>query len=302
MKILVLGGGDSPEKEVSLRSAKAVAEAARQAGFKVIEADPQEKPDIFDKVPKDAIVFPILHGKNGEDGVIQKELEKRGLPHLGSDSASSEACFNKWVTHQKLEAAGIPMPKAVLVTKENYSSTPLYKQPFILKVLRGGSSIGTLKVPNPDLLKLHQIDDLFRLDKEAILEELIEGTEITVPVLDQYTLPVIEIIPPPNEEFDYANKYNGRSQELCPPKSVPQELQDQARIISEKVHKTMGCRHLSRVDLMIDKAGKLYVLEINTMPGMTDQSLYPKSAAVAGISMPELVKKFADMVKRDYSI
>jgi D-alanine-D-alanine ligase len=128
------------------------------------------------------------------------------------------------------------------------------------------------------------------------------GNEITVPILDQKALPVVEIVPPDNEEFDYDNKYNGRSQELCPPLSVPRETQKQAQELAEKVHKTMGCRHLSRVDIMIDKAGKLYVLEINTMPGMTDQSLYPKSALVAGMMMPDLMTKFVELVKRDYSI
>src|SRR5579862_7662582 len=104
MKILVLGGGDSPEREVPLRSAKSVADAAREAGFKVSEADPKDGFDVLDKISKDTLVFPILHGKNGEDGTLQKELEARQLPFLGSDSASSEECFNKWRTRQKLEA------------------------------------------------------------------------------------------------------------------------------------------------------------------------------------------------------
>lgn len=135
-----------------------------------------------------------------------------------------------------------------------------------------------------------------------MLEELIEGTEITVPVLDGQALPVIEIVPPQDEEFDYENKYNGRTQELCPPQNVSRELQNQAQRLAEKVFKIMGARHLARVDMMMDKSGRIYVLEINTMPGMTDSSLFPKSAAAAGYSMPDLVSKFIDLVKRDYKI
>jgi D-alanine-D-alanine ligase len=304
MKILVLCGGDSPEREVSLRSAKSIAQAAETAGFEVIEADPKTGLEDLDRISKDALVFPILHGKNGEDGVIQKELEKRKLAFLGADSQSSAACFDKWLTHQTLEAAGVPMPKAVLVSKENYLNEPMSREPHVLKILHGGSSIGTMKIPYPEppSLKNIRIENLFKLEDQAIVEELIEGIEITAPILDTAALPIVEILPPENEEFDYINKYNGRTQEICPPSSVSQELQTEARQLAEKVHKIMNCRHLSRVDIMIDKQSKLYVLEVNTMPGLTDQSLYPKAAAVAGYPMPQLVAKFADLVKRDYRL
>jgi D-alanine-D-alanine ligase len=194
------------------------------------------------------------------------------------------------------------MPEAVLVSRDTYHSQALAKKPHVLKVLNGGSTIGILIARKPDKVSDKQIDEVFNIESNAVLEELIVGNEITVPILDQKALPVVEIVPPDNEEFDYDNKYNGRSQELCPPLSVPRETQKQAQELAEKVHKTMGCRHLSRVDIMIDKAGKLYVLEINTMPGMTDQSLYPKSALVAGMMMPDLMTKFVELVKRDYSI
>lgn len=302
MKILILGGGDSPEREVSLRSAGAVAAAAKTAGFEVLEIDPKYDLEKLDQVSRDTIVFPILHGKNGEDGVIQKLLESRGFAYLGSDSRVSADCFDKWVTRQKLMAAGLPMPAGSLVTKKNYLQDPLSKKPHVLKVARGGSSIGTLIVENAGNINLDKVSEIFKLDDKAMLEELIIGQETTVPVLDKTALPVIEIIPPQNEEFDYQNKYNGRSQELCPPKNVPQELQKKARSLAEKVHQTMGARHLSRVDIMIDANSNLFVLEINTIPGLTDQSLYPKSAAAAGMAMPELIKKFVELVKRDYNL
>jgi len=301
MKILVLGGGISPEHEVSLRSAKNVAEAARQAGFEVAEADPADGLAVLDD-SKGSVVLPILHGKNGEDGVIQKEFEARNLAFLGSGSAVSAECFDKWLTRRKLEAAGINMPKAALVHSEDYPKQPLAAKPHVLKVSRGGSSIGTLMAHDPENISQQSIDELFKLDDTAVLEELVEGNEITVPVLDGKALPVIEIIPPQNEEFDYENKYNGRTQELCPPKNVSEPAQEKAQRLAEKVHTVMGARHLSRVDIMIDKNNDLYVLEINTMPGMTSGSLYPKSAKQAGMDMPALVRKFVELVRRDYKL
>jgi len=291
---------DSPEREVSMRSAKAVANAARSAGFEVTEISVINDPSILDDIPKDAIVLPISHGANAEDGWVQAELEKRNFPFLGSDSKSSKDCFDKWTTRRMLEKAGIEMPKAARVTKETFKKHALTKKPYVLKILNGGSSIGTLIVRDPARVEQSEIDDIFDMEDNAVLEQLIEGTEITVPILDKHALSVIEIIPPQGLEFDYNNKYNGATQELVPPKNVSVEIQEQAQEIAEEVHRIMGCRHLSRTDFMVDRGGKVFVLEINTMPGMTNQSLYPKSAAVAGYDMPELIKQFVGLVERDF--
>ncbi len=302
MLVVVLGGGDSPEREVSLRSAKAVADAARAAGFEGVELDPRDGLAALDKLPKSTVVLPILHGAGGEDGTLQAELQKRGLPYMGADSRSSKACFDKWQTRQALTKAGLPMPEGVFVTAETYAAQPLAKRPHVLKVNRGGSSIGTLIVRDPAKVDARQVQAVFELDKQAILEELIEGTEITVPVLDQTALTPIEIRPPEGGEFDYENKYSGVTAELCPPESVSEAVQKQAMKLAERVHKVMGCRHLSRTDLMIDSGGHSFILEINTIPGLTAQSLFPKSAAVAGLDMPKLVARFIAMVKRDYHL
>ena len=301
MKILVLGGGNSPERAVSLRSAKAVAKAAAKAGFEVSEADPALGLTTLDSLT-DAVVFPILHGQGGEDGELQAELEKRNLPFLGSGSESSANCFDKWKTRESITRLGIPMPKAERVSKETYAGQALSEQPHVLKVNRGGSSIGTLIIRQPGKVHDEQINKLFELDDVAVIEELIIGTEITVPVLDKTALPVIEIQPPQGLEFDYDNKYNGATAEICPPESISKQVQEEARRLAESVHQIMECRHLSRVDIMIDKSENLYVLEINTIPGLTDQSLYPRSAAVAGYDMPNLVREFAELVKRDYNL
>ncbi len=299
-KILILGGGVSPERQVSLRSAKAVAAAAREAGFGVLEGDPANGLEILDR-QAGIMVLPVLHGKNGEDGVIQKELEARGLPYLGTESDASIACFDKWTTRLGLTHAGLPMSTAELVDETSYFKSPLTTKPHVLKIVHGGSSIGTMicRDAKPDE---QEVSEIFAMEDKAVLESLIEGTEITVPVLDRRALPVIEIVPPTDGEFDYDNKYNGKTQEIVPPKSVSEELQKRAQRLAEKAHAAMGCRHLSRVDMMIDKKNSIYILEVNTMPGLTNQSLYPKSAAVAGMDMPRLVTKFVDMVKRDYNL
>lgn len=301
MKILVLGGGISPERDVSLRSAKAVANAARVAGYDIIEADPKDGLPAIDN-PKETIVFPILHGAGGEDGVLQAELERRDLAFLGSGSKSSKDCFDKWVTRQMLEATKIPMPRGERVNRNNYQNSPLAKNPHVLKVNHGGSSIGTLIVRDISQIKQADVDQVFQLENDAVIEELVEGIEITVPIFDKTALPAIEVRPPDGGEFDYENKYNGKSAELCPPPSLSEEQHKNAQQLAERVHAFMECRHLSRVDTIMKPDGSLVVLEINTIPGLTDQSLYPKSAAVAGMTMPQLVTKFAELVKRDYNL
>ncbi|HYF97254.1 MAG TPA: D-alanine--D-alanine ligase [Patescibacteria group bacterium] len=302
MKIIVLGGGISPEREVSLRSSAAVKDALIQAGYKVIYLDPKDGLDALDDLSAGSIVFPILHGEGGEDGIIQSELEKRNLPYLGTMSAESVICFDKWQTHEKLEQAGIPMAQGVIVDKNTYATHKLAKKPHVLKVLRGGSSIGTYIARDLSHVGQDDIDKVFSLSNEALIEELIEGSEITVPIFDDHALPVIEIVPPTDQEFDYKNKYNGLTQEICPPQSVDGKTQERAQKLAEHVHQTLGARHFSRIDIIVQNDGDLKVLELNTIPGMGAQSLYPKSAAEAGMSMPDLVKKFVKLVERDYGL
>lgn len=296
-KIIVLGGGSSAEREISLLSAQGVRTALISSGFDTKQIDPR-----YDKrfLSGGAIVFPILHGVYGEDGGVQAEMEKASIPFLGSDSISSKNSFYKNLTRDILKAHNVSLPKGDYISFEQYSDHELSKTPHVLKIIDGGSSIGTY-IQRGGKMSTKEIENNFSNSK-FLIEELIEGVEITVPILDAKALPVIEIIPPQDGEFDYENKYNGQTEELCPPQNVSLGLQKEAQALAEEVHKVMGCRHLSRVDMMIDASGNLYILEINTMPGMTDQSLYPKSALEAGISMPELMKKFVDMVTRDYSL
>ncbi len=302
MNIVVLGGGDSTEREISLKSAQSVAKAVEQSGYEVTLIDPNQGFQILDNLPARTIVLPILHGTEGEDGVIQSELEKRNLPYLGTQSQESKVCFDKWLTLEKLRSANIPVAKGDLVDISSYRDHELAKGPHVLKVARGGSSIGTYIIRNPDDIDFKTAESVFSLDDKVIVEELVEGIEITVPVLDGEALPVIEIRPPENKEFDFENKYNGSTEEICPPQSIDESLQVKTKQLAKEVHQVLGARHLSRIDMIVRPNGEIIVLELNTMPGMTDQSLYPKSAAAAGMSMTDLVKKFINLVIRDYNI
>lgn len=297
--IVVLGGGDSPERDISLRSARGVINALKSLGYDPTFYDPAEGLGFLDSLERTTIVLPVLHGVGGEDGILQRELEKRNVRFLGSDSIASRLCFDKAQTREVLLKNDVPVPQGQAVDKNEYRISELAKKPHILKVARGGSSIGTLFVKDPAMVDELGVDEVFSLDDKAILEELVQGIEITVPILGDAALPVIEIRPPADEDFDFANKYNGATQELCPPTSINENTQHEVRRLAERVHEVTGCRHLSRVDIIVRPDGSPVVLEINTIPGMTSESLFPKSAAVAGLSMQDLVKRFIEMAEEE---
>ncbi len=302
MKIVVLGGGNSPERTISLRSAAAVTDSLRTAGFEVQQIDTAAGLSVLEDINHSCIVFPILHGAGGEDGTVQAELEKQAIPYLGTSSEASRTCFDKYLTREALKTKGLPVANGYLVTAGTYQSNKLRHQPHVIKAVGGGSSLGTLVVRDPDAFNIASLDEVFKVSEQAIVEELVEGTEVTIPILDDRALPVIEIQPPEAGEFDYENKYNGQTRELCPPVSLTELVQRRAQNLGEQVHNALGARHLSRVDMIIRPSGDPVILEINTIPGMTDQSLYPKSAAVAGITFPELMKEFVQLVVRDYKL
>ena len=297
MKILVLGGGDSPEYEVSLKSSRAVYEAAIELGHQAEWLDPMDgDAAVREAAARNEIVLPILHGVNGEDGVIQRLLDETGVPYLGSGVAASELCFNKARVRELLAKNGILVARGEVVTSESLEQCELAKAPFVLKPVQDGSSVGVMLVRK---LPFDRDNVLALLAKygQMLIEELIVGTEITVPVLGKTALPVVEIVPPSGKEFDYENKYNGATSELCPPQHVSAQVQKRTQRIAEQVHSLTGARHLSRTDMMIDANERIYVLEINTMPGMTAQSLFPKSAAVAGMPWTKLVERFVELAK-----
>ena len=294
MKVLVLLGGESDEREVSLRSGKAVAKALQANGHDVSEYDPAGGYEgLTQFVDRVGCVFPILHGKGGEDGTIQAELEKLNFKYLGSDSTASKLCFDKDEFKKILNKLSILTPKWEIVDKNSIKKSELANHPYVLKPIDGGSTIDTYIVRDPTTTSYDK--QVFERHERMLLEELILGDEITVPILGNSALPVIEIIPPEGKEFDYENKYNGASQELCPPRNIAQDQQEEAQRLAEKIHKAVDAKHLSRTDIMITPEGKQLVLELNTIPGLTAQSLFPKAAKAAGMTFESLVQKLVEM-------
>jgi D-alanine-D-alanine ligase len=284
--INVICGGNSAEREVSLRSGAAVAKALNEAGYEVRTLDAASA--TIKEIIACNVVFPVLHGVGGEDGTLQAELEKHGAKYVGSGPEASKLCFDKWAYRKVITAAGLPMPKADTVQHHQHAGHELAQDLHVLKPIEGGSSIDTFIVRDLTRVPYDAITETFERYPEMLIEELIEGTELTVGVLGDEALPIIKIVPPASGEFDYENKYNGASQEIVAPEDVPASIQKAAQDLALKAHRLTGCRDFSRTDIMCDKSGKLFLLETNTIPGMTDQSLFPKMATGAGLSMPEL--------------
>jgi D-alanine-D-alanine ligase len=291
-KVHVIAGGNSDERAVSLRSGQAVAAALAARGYEVMTDDPTQV--ALGSAAVD-VAFPVVHGAGGEDGTLQAQLDALGLVYVGSGMTASELCFNKATYREVLQQHELPVAEGTLVDIQAFASNPLSQAPYVLKQYDGGSSIDTLVVRDPAAVVPETIGDIFAKHPQMLLEQLIEGTEITVPVLGDKALPIIEIIPPSGGEFDYENKYNGASQELCPALHVSDAVQEQAQRLAEKIHSLCGCRDYSRTDMIIRSDGSLVVLETNTIPGMTEQSLFPKAAAAAGLSMPALCAQLVEM-------
>lgn len=291
-KVHVVCGGISSEREVSLRSGNAVAHALRETGYEVAVLDTT---DADEAICDCDVVFPVLHGVGGEDGELQARLEARGARFVGSGSETSRVCLDKSLYRDKMRELGFLMADGAVLTEPEYTDHPLAQKPHVIKPIDGGSSIDTMVVRDVTQLDRGKLAEYFSKHPRMIVEELIQGTEITVGVLGDQALPIIEIIPPADQEFDYDNKYNGATQELCPPVHVPEDIQQAAQDLTTKIHRAAGCRDLSRTDFIIAVGDVFYLLETNTIPGMTGQSLYPKMAATAGLSFPELCDQLVKM-------
>ena len=292
--ITVMLGGPSAEREVSLRTGGAVAKALRTLGHTVDELDPRG-PDW--QLPKGTeVVFLALHGTYGEDGTVQRQLDALGVPYTGCDAEASRLGFDKRLTKERCVAAGVPTARFVVVTAADAPWPAGWQPPVVLKPVRQGSSVGLQFVDRvadwPAALAA-----ALQFDSEVLVEERIVGRETTVGILAGVALPVVEVRPK-SGAFDYQNKYTaGATDVFCPADLEPTTA---ARIQAAALgaFHAIGGRDYARVDVMIRPPGEPVVLEVNTLPGMTELSLLPKAAAAAGISYAELCQRMIDLALR----
>lgn len=344
MNIIVLCGGTSTERDVSLVTGEQVCRALRNAGENAILLDVfvgnEEKdlntlfddraydiekeieyikenakdievlktqrrdffgPKVMDACKKADIVFMALHGANGEDGRVQAAFDLAKIKYTGCDYLSSAMAMNKAVTKQIFKAAGVPCARSISVKKtEKDKDIKKYEMeyPLVVKTNCGGSSIGVFIVKNDEEYK-NALEEVFKLEDEAVIEDYISGREFSVGVIDYKALPIIEIIP--KEGFyDYENKYKpGATLDKCPAE-IPEDVEIKMRKAAEKAAKALGLSVYCRIDILTDKDFNCYCLEANTLPGMTPTSLLPQEALADGMNFEELCLHLIDISLKKY--
>ena len=292
MKVAVILGGTSFERDVSLKTGKAVVEACRVNNYDVEAVIINDNHKKFLPILKEAdIVFNALHGTLGEDGTIQKWLEENNIKFTGSDSIASSLCMNKIECKKILKKNKFLTPKWVEF-REGLEITDI-SFPCIVKPNAQGSTFGLSYVEKTKDL-MHAIMNSQKFDKSILIEEYIAGKEITVGIIQESPMPIVEILPK-NKIYDYKCKYTAGMSEYNCPAHIKKSLSEKIMSDSVKIFKLLGCKGYGRIDFIIDKNENYYFLEINTLPGMTSTSLLPLAAKAQGISFSELVKKIVSL-------
>ena len=293
MRIVLIGGGWSPEREISLKGCEIIKSHLEDMGYHVVLFDLRDGFNKLIKLAKESdFAFINLHGEPGEDGLVQAVLETVGCPYQGSDPKGSFLALNKAVAKALFKENGIPTPNWKFFSSVPKNWNLDLKFPVFVKPNRGGSSIDIKEVSNnKDLLE--GITDIINKGQEVIVEEKIEGIEVTCGILEERPLPLI-LIKPKSKYFDYFSKYSkDGAEEICPA-PISEELTEKVQNIALKCHQLLGLKDYSRVDFII-KEDIPYVLEVNTLPGMTERSLFPLAAKEAGYSYKDLLKKLIEL-------
>lgn len=317
LTVLVLLGGPSAEREVSLVSGGCVAEALARRGHRVIKLDPTPPPGTFPSrpgAPLDLhqtisaarerlegfdwsavdVVFNALHGTFGEDGTLQEILDSLGIPYTGSGAEASRCGFHKWEARRRFEDHGLGTPRAVLIrtdwpTSRIEAASRSLRWPVVVKPEAQGSSLGVSIVRRPVDLSA-AVERCAQYGAVGLIEEYIAGTEWTVGVWDDFVLPLIEIVPA-QEFFDYTAKYADERTAYRFSSHLPEETMQRLATAGRRAARAVGAEGLSRVDVRVDALGAPWVLEVNTSPGLTDHSLVPKAAARMGLSLGVLCEQ-----------
>ena len=294
MHITVMLGGPSAEREVSLRSGAAVAAALRSLGHRVTELDPRA--DDWILPPDTDVVFLALHGTYGEDGTVQQRLEDLGVPYTGCGPAASRLAFDKVLTKQRCVAAGVPTARFAVFASADAPWPAGWEPPVVLKPVRQGSSVGLQFVDRVEQWPA-ALREALKFDTEVLLEERIVGRETTVAILDGVALPVVEVRPHTGV-YDYQSKYTKGATEYFCPAELPTDVTARVQTAARGALAAVGGGDYARVDVMIRASGEPVVLEVNTLPGMTETSLFPKAAAAAGLSYPAVCQRMVDLAWR----
>ncbi len=302
MQVVVLAGGLSPEREVSLRSGRRVAEALRTSdtSIEVTERDVDAAliQQLCEHPP--ACVIPLLHGAAGEDGALRDVLHALRIPFVGSSAAAARLAFDKPIAKTIIGIAGIGSPDAIALPHSTFrelGATAVLDAvvaslglPIIVKPTKGGSALGAAVVREPADLPAAMVGS-FAYSDVALMERLVTGTEIAVSVYESngvaISLPPVEIVPP-NGIYDYNARYTAGMTEFFIPARLSQSVLDQCAAVALRAHQSLGLRDWSRTDLIVDADGTPWFLEVNAAPGMTETSLFPQALASAGIPLGEL--------------
>ena len=298
LRVAVLMGGVSSERDVSLRSGRAVARALRERDCDVIEVDLTEEDIGPVQACSPDVVFIALHGRFGEDGGVQAQLEEAGLPYTGSDAQASRAGMDKMASKCFFVTHDIATPPFRLVTTTQQwdrigEAAREIGLPLVVKPLRQGSSIGVTVAKDEEALAIG-LAKAFKYGYQALLERYVPGREFTVGILGETPLPVIEIRTA-RPFFTNDAKYADEATEFITQPDLDLKTRERLQAMALTAHEALGCRHFSRVDMMIESDGSPYVLEVNTVPGMTERSLFPLAARAAGVSFPDVCLRIAQM-------
>ena len=304
--VLVLAGGLSHERDVSLRSGRRITEALRDSGLEVEERDVDAAlvPRLRSEPP--GCVLPLLHGESGEDGAIREVLELLGVPYVGSRPEACRVAFDKPVAKTVVTRAGIRTPRSVTLPAETFRELGAgavmdglvsgVGLPLFVKPARGGSALGCSVVREPSELPGAMVN-AFAYGNTALVETFVVGTEVAVPVVDTgdgpRALPIVSITPD-GGVYDYTARYTAGSTEFQVPAKLDDALAAECARVAVAAHEALGLRDLSRSDLIIDEAGEVWFLEVNVAPGLTETSTVPLSVQAAGLDLGEVM---ADLVR-----
>ncbi|WP_184663381.1 D-alanine--D-alanine ligase family protein [Texcoconibacillus texcoconensis] len=307
MKVAVLYGGTSAERQVSLATGKGIIDALQERQHEVVDIDFQGSRSCIEKVANlDVdVVFIGLHGRLGEDGKVQAILDMIGIPYVGSGVFASALAMNKHRSKHFFAKEGIRTAKEHVVDRNTYDSDQFDTDlsfPIVVKPNQEGSTIGLTIAKDEETLK-KGIAEALKYDKSALLEEFVSGHEVTVAVMgekyQEQALPVVEIVPK-NAYYDYESKYAPGGSEHYVPARISESLTKQLQEQAVSAHRALGCDGYSRVDFILpSEGGAPVILEVNTLPGMTPTSLYPDAARAVGLSYSDMVEKLLNMASHD---